>query len=278
MHRSLFLIVLSDVDGTLLDRDTYSFAPAAPALERLERERVPLILCSSKTRAEIESLQQELGIRHPFISENGAALFVPAEYFHFSLPGARRLDGYEVIEFGRPYPLVVSALHSAACAVGARVTGFSDMSAEEVAQRSGLSIAQASLAKRREYDEPFIVDERDMALRPALHGRLVARRLRCTSGGRFDHVTGATDKARAAGVLRMLYQQADHRRIVTVGLGDAANDACLLREVQIPVIIRQRAGEQTRQLLSAVPRSRVSRRLGPHGWNEQIEEIVEQVA
>jgi mannosyl-3-phosphoglycerate phosphatase len=195
------------------------------------------------------------------------------------LRGARRLDGYEVIEFGRPYPLVVSALHSAADAVGARAMGFSDMSAEEVARRCGLPIAQACRAKRREYDEPFIVDDGDVALRPLLHRCLVDRGLRCTSGGRFDHVTGATDKARAAGVLRMLYHQADHRRIVTVGLGDAPNDACLLREVQIPVIIRQRAGrEQTRRLLSAVPHSRVSRRAGPQGWNEQIEEIVELVA
>ena len=49
-------IVISDLDGTLLHAQTYSFDAAQPALQRLRKERIPLVLCSSKTRAEVERL------------------------------------------------------------------------------------------------------------------------------------------------------------------------------------------------------------------------------
>ena len=84
------LVVFSDLDGTLLDHDTYSFDAARPALERLRVDGVPLILCTSKTRAEIAPLRRALGNTHPFISENGGAVFIPAGYFPFALSGAER--------------------------------------------------------------------------------------------------------------------------------------------------------------------------------------------
>lgn len=49
------LIILPDLDGTLLDpRHAYSFQEALPALKAINHRHIPLILCSSKTRAEIE--------------------------------------------------------------------------------------------------------------------------------------------------------------------------------------------------------------------------------
>ena len=300
--RSVFLIVVTDIDGTLLDHDTYSFAAAKPALTLLRREGVPLILCSSKTRAEIEILQRELGIAHPFVSENGGALFVPVDYFPFRLPGARRVNGYHAIEFGRPYEEVVNELHRLAAALGVTVTGFSDMSDGEIASTCHLPAERARLAKLREYDEPFSVAGGDPALRLRLCRCLEDAGLHCTTGGRFDHVTGAADKAVAIGLLRMLYRRAlasapdggsavrgvaqeggfwqpeiRRRRIVTVALGDAPNDVALLREVEIPVIVRSVDARQTEHLIVQVPYARVSRGRGASGWSETVQEVVRSV-
>jgi mannosyl-3-phosphoglycerate phosphatase len=75
------LVVMTDVDGCVLDRESRSHAGAEAALDRLKLAGVPVILCSSRTRAELERLQQELGLADPFIAENGGALFAPSGAF-----------------------------------------------------------------------------------------------------------------------------------------------------------------------------------------------------
>jgi mannosyl-3-phosphoglycerate phosphatase len=78
------LVIFSDLDGTLLDRDTYSFEPARPALRLIKERDIPLVLSSSKTRAEIELHRRRLENHHPFTSENGGGVR-PSRVFFFSL-------------------------------------------------------------------------------------------------------------------------------------------------------------------------------------------------
>src|SRR5262249_39570829 len=68
-------IVFSDLDGTLLDARTYDWRPAERALARLAELGVPVILTSSKTRAEIEEWRRTLGNREVFVSENGGGIY-----------------------------------------------------------------------------------------------------------------------------------------------------------------------------------------------------------
>lgn len=64
------LLVFSDLDGTLLDSHSYDWQPAAPWLSRLREANVPVILCSSKTSAEMLYLQKTLGLQGlPLIAE-----------------------------------------------------------------------------------------------------------------------------------------------------------------------------------------------------------------
>jgi hypothetical protein len=56
------LLVFSDLDGSLLDIHTYEWQPAMPWLDRLQDNQVPVILCSSKTAAEMLDIQQDLGL------------------------------------------------------------------------------------------------------------------------------------------------------------------------------------------------------------------------
>ncbi|MBI5025340.1 MAG: HAD-IIB family hydrolase [Nitrospirae bacterium] len=79
------LIIFTDLDGTLLDYHTYSFEKAGPAIELLKKKDIPLVICSSKTRAEIEYYRKKLGNHHPFISENGGGIFIPKDYFKFKV-------------------------------------------------------------------------------------------------------------------------------------------------------------------------------------------------
>ena len=69
------LLIFSDLDGSLLDIHTYDWQPAMPWLDRLQDNQIPIILCSSKTAAEMLDIQQDLGLEGlPFIAENGAVI------------------------------------------------------------------------------------------------------------------------------------------------------------------------------------------------------------
>lgn len=269
-----FLVVFTDLDGTLLDHSTYSFEAARQALERLSEDGVPVVLCSSKTRAEIERLRSQLGLAHPFISENGGALFVPDGYFPFPIEAPRRWPSFQAIEFGRPYHELVSALHSGAESLRIPVIGFSDLTVEDVARLCGLSLLQARLAKFREYDEPFRILDSSPSARSRLLRALHRQGLRCTRSSRFDHLTGQTDKGVAVARLRGLYDRAAGERVVAIGLGDSPSDLPLLRAVDLPIIVQNDEAEASGRLLQKIPTARLTSAHGASGWTEGIDATI----
>jgi mannosyl-3-phosphoglycerate phosphatase len=272
MNSQVPIVVFTDLDGTLLDARTHSARDAKKALDLLAAAEIPLVFCSSKTRAEIEWLQQELGVRHPFICENGGGVFVPAGYFTFDLPAAREVAGYQAIEFGRPYVQVVERLHTIASRLSIGIVGFSDMSVADVARECQLPLMQARLAKLREYDEPFRLTEPNPAARRRLIKGLHTAQLTCTHGGRYEHVGAAVDKGLGVTLLSAMYRRVQPV-LATVGLGDAANDGPLLSRVDQAFIIRTNTVGVAR-LLTEVPTARVTGAEGVLGWAEAIAEIV----
>jgi mannosyl-3-phosphoglycerate phosphatase family protein len=155
------LLVFCDLDDTLFDPQASIDGAARRAVGRLVRARIPIVFCSSRTRGELELIQQELAINQPFVSESGAAVYIPQGYFPLRAEQAVVVPGYEVVEFGKPYADIVDVLHRTAGRLGVEVRAFSDMSVDEVANACALPLLQARLAKLREYSEVFrIVDSR----------------------------------------------------------------------------------------------------------------------
>ncbi len=87
------IVIFTDLDWTLLD-ENYSYEDAEPALDFLLRSNIPLVFCSSKTCAEIEVYREEMRIKDPFVVEDGAAIFIPQEYFNFSYACTKRTEKY----------------------------------------------------------------------------------------------------------------------------------------------------------------------------------------
>lgn len=257
-------VIFTDLDGTLLDHDTYSWDAARDTLHELRRQGVPVILVTSKTRAEVEALRRALGNTHPFIVENGGAAFIPRGYFPFDLAVAAERDHCQVIEWGKPYPYLVAALQVASAHSGCPVRGFHDMTVTEVAAKTGMPLDAARLAKIREYGEPFLVEEQSRL--PELLGEIESLGLRWTRGGRFHHIMGGNDKALAVQALARLYR-GNYGPVRTIGLGDGLNDAAFLRVVDDPVII---PGRFTAALRLEAPRARVERAPGPAGWSAEV--------
>jgi mannosyl-3-phosphoglycerate phosphatase len=261
-------VIFTDLDGTLLDHDTYSWEPARPALDHLRRHGVPWLFVTSKTRAEVEVLRQRLHNQHPFIVENGGAAFIPRGYFPFPIRGATTRNDYDVIEWGEPYDALTGALEAAARETGCHVQSFHDMTVAQTAAACDLPLDEAVLAKQREYDEPFTV--LDPQCESKLLDALAARGLRTTLGGRFLHVCGNNDKAVAVRELCNLFNLAGGS-VTTIGLGDGWNDLPFLEAVDTPVIVRSRSAAE---LKARLPRALLTGSEGPAGWNQAVLDLL----
>jgi len=271
------LVVFTDLDGTLLDHQTYKWKAAAPALARLRELQVPLVLCTSKTRAEVLPLRKELGLGDPFVAENGGAVYMPRNYFPFSLPTARVDAGFQVLALGQRYQALVRALDAGAKTSGVQVRGFSRMTEPEVAKVCGLPRAQARLARRREFDEPFLLQKGTPQQQERFFRWLQQRGLRWREGGRFFHLMGDNDKGVAVSKLIELYRQ-QYDDVHTVGLGDSPNDIDFLAVVDTPVLVARPDGRHAQEARSSVPGARLEKGIGPVGWNRAVLGILEEMA
>jgi len=247
------LLVATDLDGTLLDETTYGFDPARPALVALARSAAVLVLASSKTRAEMVPLARELGLRAALIVENGGAVLIPAAG-----------DGYDTVVCGVERARLVAALDEIGREAGVALHGFASFTAARVAELTGLADDAAARALRRDYDEPFLVEDESRA--PAVAAAARRRGLRVTRGGRFFHLTGDADKGGALRLLRARLE-ATGRTFRSVGLGDAGNDLPLLRAVERPIVVPRADGRPDPALAAALAGAELAPAPGPEGWN-----------
>ncbi len=268
------ILILTDLDGSLLDTTTYSYEAATNALSAIQTMGAVLILVSSKTRSEMEPLRLRLDNHHPFIVENGGALFIPKGSFSFPLEQAAPSGDYEVVEIGIPYARLRTALKEISQELGCRLQGFGDLSLEEVSQLTGLSPADTLLATRREYDEPFVVEGNGVAWNRLL-AAAEARRLRCTRGGRFYHLTGGNDKGIASRWLIAWYTrraQQEGDTLITIGIGDSLNDLPMLAAVDYPILVRKPDGSYDPDV--QLPHLTRAEGVGPVGWNRSLMDLL----
>lgn len=258
-------VIFTDLDGTLLDA-SYHFQEAVQALLRLKHRKVPTVLCTSKTSAETLLWRTKLGLDAPFIVENGGALLLPRDYFHFPYPFDIRGEEFDTIILGETYQQLRLTLRQLQ-GEGFPVRGFGDMSAAEIASLTGLSPEQAYLAKQREYDEPFLIENKMEGAVERMAASVGQRGLRISRGGQFYHLTGESDKGRAAEILARLYRQTS-KRVVLVGIGDSENDLPMLEQVDLPFLVARPDGSY------ASPGHTHAPGIGPHGWSWVISRIM----
>ncbi len=265
-------IIFTDIDGTLIDRATYSYADTATAVTAVLARHIPIILCSAKTRAEQVHLRRALGIPDPFIVENGSAIFIPPGALPFEF-AHRAMAGWQVIELGVTAVAIAHALTAVRQETGLALQGFADLTPAEVAAVTGLDLPAAARARQREYSET-IVTPLNAAELAQLEAALAARGLTVVSGGKFHTVTSAgSDKGTAVTRLTALYRQ-KFGRVVTIGLGDSANDRPLLTAVDQPYLVQQPGGVW--QPMDVPGLVRVTA-VGPQGWRQVVERVMDVI-
>ena len=266
------LVIYTDLDGSLLDHDSYSHAPADMLLAELEAHGIPVIIASSKTRCEQIPLRNELGNDHPFIVENGAAVFIPVGYFNTRPSGIVDENGYWIKRFTFPRLHWLEIIAGVAREFSGEFTSFSNMDNRQIVSLTGLSEAAAARAASREFGEPVHWTGSDKA-RQRFIQRLQQSGAHVLQGGRFLHVSGDCDKGSAMQWLHDCYaRQADGMIPASLAIGDSQNDAAMLEAADYALIIRS-ASDAEPALLRGEHTLRSSK-YGPRGWDEGVRKLL----
>lgn len=267
-------IIFTDLDGTLLDHYTYSFEKATESLELAKQYKIPIVICTSKTQAEIEVYRERMGNDDPFISENGGAIIIPRGYFK-SVPGKEE-GHYTIIELGTPYNRIINTLAEIKKSTGTIIKGFSDLTPEEISTVTGIDIASARLAKKRFYSEPIII-EGSRGIINDVKQMIISAGLSFMEGGRFHHVFGSTtDKGKAVKILINIYKDNLNDSIKTIGLGDSLIDLPMLATVDIPILVKKVSGNYDKRI--QLPNLIYADGIGPEGWNKAILKILKSTS
>jgi mannosyl-3-phosphoglycerate phosphatase len=262
------LIVFTDLDGSLLNHGDYSWEAARPALEMIRDLGIPLVICTSKTRPEVEVIRAEIGCSGPFIVENGGGIFFPPGYENLPTGGTLVMGGMRCIPLGLPYARIRSFISEVQAEYAIR--GFGDMDIDEIARRTGLPPEKAALARARDFTEPFVLERKEDL--PGLERSAHLKGLMITRGGRFYHCMGfGNDKGGAVTLVKDIFTRHWQTSVTSVGFGDSPNDFPLLRAVDIPVLIPHEDGSFEDLSLQGLVRASHP---GSRGWNEAALSIV----
>jgi len=257
-------VIFTDLDGTFLNHNDYSFDDAKESLKLLKNKKIPIIFTTSKTRMEVEVLQKKVGITEPFIIENGAAIFFPKNYQNLNLNLLDNFNDYNVYQLGLSYNKILDFYNKYKKEFG--ILGFSDMNLDEVIKYTGLDEQSAMLSKKRDFTEPFLIKNRELV--EDLQKLASSYNIKITKGGRFYHLIGKfQDKGLAVKKAKEIFEQLYNEKIDAIGLGDGENDIAMFKNVDKAIIIKNHKDKYVDFDSKNVQKSTYK---GSKGWNEMV--------
>ena len=136
--------IISDVDGTLMDH-LYDLTPAKETIARLQELGIPVILCTSKTKSEVDIIRDDLNLKDPYIVENGGAIY--GEY-----PDGQKWN----IILGKSYTILEEILNNLSESIDFELRPLNTLSDEEATNLTGLKGESLNLMRDRHWSMPFL--------------------------------------------------------------------------------------------------------------------------
>lgn len=264
-------IIYTDLDGTLLDHDTYSAEEARSVLEKVTAQGIPVIPATSKTYSEVIQFRESMNLNDAFIVENGAALYVPVDNDIRCPMGSKLFDGYWVREFGVKRQALCDVLEALDMHSTYQFKSLTEMRSAEVSNITGLDLASAQRAQQRLYSETLDWRDSEEAL-TKFSSTLTGIGFSVSQGGRFVHLMGPNNKGVAAQWFQTLLKREMNPDVVAIAAGDAPNDGELLEMADYALLMRNSRGTPLRLQRSGP--TWLSDSAGPAAWAKGISEIL----
>ena len=269
------LIIFSDIDGTFINHDSYSYDSIRNFVIKI-KDHHQIIFNSSKTFSEIKKINEDLHLNFPFVVENGACLFFPKNLFN------KRFESINFFEhenyFG--YPMVskdknywIKKISNLKKKFNFNFDFFNDLQDVQLEKITGLGLDELKDSKNRLFSEPIFWDDSNENLIKFTHQiELIGGQVNI--GGRFIHVTDGYDKGSAIKKFLELNEKKNNKDFLTVSIGDSHNDISMLELTDYRCIVKTKKKKK----LDLINKKKLyhSTNMAPEGWRESIKYILKK--
>ena len=227
MKKKFTVVIFTDLDGSLLHRDTFQFDTIKDYIKSLVNKGIIIIPNSSKTEKEIEKFNEELGINLPYISENGSSIhglnLITSNFPDKLILSREKEELIKIFENKVPEKLKDKCFQ------------ISKMGKKEQENILGQKDKKLKDALNRKYTLPFLF-KGDKKQKNKLLKILNSNSLTLQEGGRIVNLCDNINKVKSMNrVIKILKKTED--KIKTIAVGDNYNDLDMLKSCDIPCLV-----------------------------------------
>ena len=256
------LWVVSDVDGTLMDH-SYDLTPAKETIKLLQKLSIPVILCTSKTAAEVKVIRKQLNLTDPYIVENGAAIYGES---------LKKVNG-EII-LGEKYGILENILTSISNEINYDLIPLNNISDIEATELTGLKGDSLKLMRDRHWSMTFLnppqIKEEEINICCKKFNVEIFK------GNRMSHMLSInSNKGKAINALK---KYSNNPNIKIIGLGDSPNDLPLLLNSDYKIVIPGTSGPNM-NLIEQLNDYKFTLAIHPngYGWKSEINKLINKL-
>lgn len=266
-------LIYTDLDGTLLELETYNHKIVEDTVYQLNEIGTPIIFCSSKTLDEQRHYQKLLGLNTPMIIENGAGIAIPTSFHpYFSELPHQVVEDFLLFSFTEGYHFILENLDRIRKELDIELNGYHDLPKSEISNITGIPEVDIDRTTNRLFSETLLAGEFEAPNFQKLRQELFKVNLQCIPGSKFYTISGiSSNKGKAINWLDNHLKKINPSNFITIGIGDSYNDLSMLSVVDRPFLVQKPnnsfASIDIKNLIKI-------NKSGPYGWNEIIFQYV----
>jgi predicted mannosyl-3-phosphoglycerate phosphatase (HAD superfamily) len=245
----------------------------------LDHEGIPAVWLTSRSRLQFDEPRRKHGHTHPFIAEDGCAVYLPEDYFHLrpasdtsrtNKSATLRLGRFTCIPVAEALPAAAEGLQSLSQDTGVPVVTLRSLSPRELAQNTGLPQKDAELARQRDFDDIFFfAGASDEEIQRFL-AEGSSRNLQFRQHGVLWSAAIGPSLPRCIRELAKLYDRALRYHAHTLGIATPDLAAGLFPFCERTILLSDRKSEDTSQDQPDAPHTRRLTLHAPDAWERLL--------
>tara|TARA_B100000886_G_scaffold42250_1_gene25959 strand:- start:252 stop:1058 length:807 start_codon:yes stop_codon:yes gene_type:complete len=264
MKKKFTYIVFTDLDGSLLHRDTFKFDPIKDFIKSLLNDGIIIVPNSSKTENEIEKFKEELGVAVPFISENGSAIhglnLINPNFPNKIILSREKEELLKIFNSKVPETLLNKCVQ------------IFKLSTKEQEKIFGQKDEKLKNVLKRKYTLPLLFSG-DKIEKNKLIKILNSNSLTLQEGGRVLNLCDNISKVKSMNRVIKILKNVENK-IKTIGVGDNYNDLNMLKNCDIPCLV---FNDQFKLDQVNIENLIFSNKPSPEGWADVIKKALDKL-